>query len=236
MSILGLVKNLLGGGSSSSGLSNAYLEVYGESGTTKINCLFNPSSYNIRRTVEYRPIRALGSDLELTQFSRCNASVLSVSLFFDSLMETEGDSDEERENKAKPVTDYTKPITALTHIDGKLHRPDRVGFVWGNLNFVGVVVSASEEFLMFNKSGKPLREKIDLTIESIKTSSMGSKESPFESPDRTKYIRFSEDMSLWQLAYKEYGDCSKWKLIARENDISDPLSIEAGRLLKIPAI
>ncbi len=237
MNVLDLAKKLINrSDESTSKLSKAYLEIYRETGTKKVSCLVNPSTYSIQKSVEYRQIRALGSDAELKQFARCNASVLSVTLFFDSLMAAEGDDGTSGEGKAVPVTDYTKEIMALTRIDGKLHRPARVGFVWGKLNFVGVVISAEESFLMFDKTGKPLRERLTLQIESVKVGTQSGRQSPFESPDRTKYVRFSDGMSLWALAAQEYGDCEQWKRLADANGIENPLQIEPGTLLQIPAL
>lgn len=37
------------------------------------------------------------------------------------------------------------------------------------------------------------------------------------------------------LAYKYYGDCSYWWIIAEANDISNPLHLETGKRLRIPA-
>ena len=39
---------------------------------------------------------------------------------------------------------------------------------------------------------------------------------------------------LDQLAWRYYGDSSGWRWIAYANDLIDPLSVEPGRLLKIP--
>lgn len=234
MNLLQLANNLIGGAGTQKKMSKAYLEVYGERGTKRIPCLFNPGSYTIRQSVEYRRVRALGSDAELKQFAGCNASVLEVTLFFDTLMCAEGDGSS-GEGSAAAVTDYTKDIIALASIDGKLHRPARVGFVWGKLNFVGVLTSAEETFLMFAKDGKPLREKISIHIEAV-TPRGSARKSPWESPDRTKYVQWTEGMSLWALAQEEYGDCEEWKRIAEANGIENPLEFNEKRLLKIPAL
>ena len=59
---------------------------------------------------------------------------------------------------------------------------------------------------------------------------------PLESPDRTKCRTLHEGQSLWALAYEEYGDPEKWKEIARENRIANPLQIKPGQVLKLPAL
>ena len=39
---------------------------------------------------------------------------------------------------------------------------------------------------------------------------------------------------LDQLAWRYYGDAAGWRWIAYANDLADPLTVEPGRLLKIP--
>ena len=38
------------------------------------------------------------------------------------------------------------------------------------------------------------------------------------------------------LAYEEYGDPEKWKEIARENHITNPLQVKPGQVLRLPAL
>ena len=93
-----------------------------------------------------------------------------------------------------------------------------------------------QRFTMFLSSGKPVRAVVDVTFKSLINPLTLSKYSPFESPDRTKYRILDESSSLWQLAYEEYGDADKWKVIAEANGISDPLGIKAGMEIRLPPI
>ena len=45
-----------------------------------------------------------------------------------------------------------------------------------------------------------------------------------------------EGSSLWSMAYEEYGDCEKWRVIAKANGLLNPLQIYPGQVLKIPAL
>ncbi len=38
------------------------------------------------------------------------------------------------------------------------------------------------------------------------------------------------------IAYEEYGDPNKWRLIADANKLHDPTAIEEGDIIAIPAI
>ena len=94
----------------------------------------------------------------------------------------------------------------------------------------------TETFTMFDTFGKPVRAKVDLTIRAEKEPDFARKLNPFESPDRTKCRTIVEGMSLWSLAYEEYGDCEKWREIAKANGLMSPLDIRPGQVIKVPAL
>ena len=89
---------------------------------------------------------------------------------------------------------------------------------------------------MFDTFGKPIRAKMDITIKEAQEEGITKKTEPFESPDRTKYKTVVEGSSLWNIAYEQYGDCGKWRLIAKANGLLNPLNIYPGQVLKIPAL
>ena len=139
-------------------------------------------------------------------------------------------------SSVKPVTDIMKKITSAVQVSGSDHKPPLVSFVWGNLSFKGVITSVTETFTMFDTFGKPIRAKMDLTIKEAQEEGLTKKAEPFESPDRTKYRTVLEGTSLWNIAYEEYGDCEKWRVIAKANGLLNPLKIYPGQVLKIPAL
>ncbi len=218
-------------------LTKATIELYGELGVSvgTIPCMFNPSQYEINKQVTYNTLSALGSEGGMKQFIKCNAATLTLTLFFDSLMLASGNGTTQ-ELAAPPVTTYTAQLVNATNIHGPFHAPPRAAFIWGNLNFTGVITSLKQTFTMFDPFGKPIRAKIDLTIESTRSELMFRQASPFESPDRTKSRKVVEGMTLWSLAYQEYGDCEKWREIAKANHLLSPLDIRPGQLLKVPAL
>ena len=137
------------------------------------------------------------------------------------------------EESGTDVRIQTEKIAQLMAIDPKKHRPPKVTFRYGSLIFAGVITELNQTFTMFLANGMPVRAKLEVTFRSL------GKENthvPLESPDRTKCRTIHEGQSLWGLAYEEYGDPEKWKEIARENHITDPLRIKAGQVLKLPAL
>ena len=212
-------------------LQKARIIVYKKDKITEdktITCMFNPAEYTIRCTTKYARNSDKEKNTQDLQYVEGEGRELSLSLYFDtSIPDSEG--------YYQAVTEYTDDVVKLTDVDGDQHRPPAVSFSWGNLNFKGMVTSLNQTFTYFGIDGMPLRAKIDLTISSI-SSEADNKAQPKSSPDRTKYRTVIQWSSLWKIAYEEYDDCEKWKLIAEANGIQNPLDIRPGCVLKVPAL
>lgn len=229
-------------------LARGKIEICNEQGksASSVEFTFNPSSYTINTSPKFTESQTLGKDAPKQSFLSGSGRTLSTTLYFDSYSDSALVPSAQLlaitalsaglENKLKPVTEKINKLERAVHVDGKGHQPPLVIFSWGNLHFKGHITSFSAEYTMFSMQGKPIRAKVDLTIAEYVDPTVDSKKSPFESPDRTKSRVIVEGMSLWSIAYEEYGDCEKWRVIARENHIMDPKELEPGMIIMIPAI
>ena len=219
------------------GLTKAKLEIEKEVGKTVIEVLFNPSEYQLTDSANYSEKKVPGMDGPIIQYVSGNATELSLNLFLDtyvaksSSMIPLGSS-----GSSSDVSYITKQIADATSIDGSLHRPPKVTFKWGSLNFQGVVTRFNHTYTMFTESGMPVRAKVSLTFKALISPKDSSRKSPFESPDRTKYRTIRQGVGLWDIANMEYGDPDMWKVIARENGILNPLDVRPGQVVKLPAL
>ncbi|MDR0222456.1 MAG: phage tail protein [Oscillospiraceae bacterium] len=211
-------------------LEKAKIILYGEGAPKTVPVLFNPENYDLSRSVNYAKLSVPGLNNPILQFINGQETTLTLTLHFDTL------NDFVPKGADEDVRAYTAPILNALRIDGALHAPPTAAFFWGSFSFAGVITNAKQSFTMFLPSGKPVRARMDLTFESVGSIRDEKKQSPFESPDRTK-LRYSEQgFDLWRLAWAEYGDAGKWRLIAEANDIHNPLKCPAGTRLKIPPI
>lgn len=218
------------------GLKKANIEIKKENSSQTVECHFNPSEYSITNTAKYDE-KNLAPQNTLA-FLSAELRTLSVTLYFSSAdnVTLYGTAMLGSLVGCDAVTDVTQKIVSALYISGSDHRPPLVSFVWGNLDFQGFLTSVTEHYTMFDASGKPIRCKLDITIKEAGEIVLEKKKEPFSSPDRTKWKTMSEGMSLWDIAYKEYGDPEKWRIIARANNISNPLQIRNGQIIKIPAL
>ena len=199
-----------------------------------IEVLFNPAQYTLNDTTRYSESEGVGARASAPMYEGRNASTLSMELFFDTgpVMNASG-----KNNKAATdVSEKVKKFQELVNIKGEMHSPPIVKFIWGSLSFKGIVTQLSSTFTKFTESGMPIQAKLSLSLTSYSDQENEKRKSPFESPDRTKCRTVREDYSIWDMAKSEYGDMSKWKVIARANNIPNPLEVIPGTIVKIPAL
>lgn len=142
----------------------------------------------------------------------------------------------EGNQEATDVSAKVKELEELVYIKGDLHAPPMAKFVWGSLSFMGIVTELRTTFTKFTESGMPIQARVSLSLTSYQKKEDEQRVSPFESPDRTKCRMVREDYSIFDMAENEYGDMSKWKIIARANQISNPLQIAPGTIVRIPSL
>jgi len=198
-----------------------------------LEVMFNPESYNLAFSASYSEKKIVGLDGPVSQFKAVASQTLNMTLFFDTYKPPTITSQEEG---GTDVTKITKELAALVLIKGSLHRPPKVTFKWGGLQFTGVVTNVKQTCTMFLADGMPVRAKVDITFKSILDVETSKLTSPFESPDRTKVRILHEGEQLWNYAWEEYGDPEQWRLIAKANGIMNPLDVVPGQVIKLPPL
>lgn len=187
-----------------------------------IEVLFNPNEYRLTKSNQFAEVAIPGLAAPLLQFGRGNARTLSMQLFFDTY------------EKGADVRQHTNKLIELLEIDSELHAPPVCQFSWGDLNFIGVLERADQRFTLFLSNGTPVRATVDV---SFKEYLEGEKQAgSLRSADFAKRYVVRRGDTLSSIAGQKYGDPALWRPIAEENDIDDPLALQAGQVLVIPAL
>lgn len=210
----------------------AVIEVLDGEKAQKIKVMFNPESYNLSYGASYSEKKILGLDGPVSQYVSGESMTLDMTLYFDTYIPKTLLKPESGTN----VAEKTNLLSNLVTIDGSLHRPPTVKFCWGTLQFKGIVTSVKENYTMFLSNGTPVRAKVDISFKSLLNVDNSKRQAPFESPDRTKMRVLHEKEQLWNYAWQEYGDAEQWREIAKANGIMNPLDIEPGMKIKLPAL
>jgi nucleoid-associated protein YgaU len=198
---------------------------------SSVEVLFNPSEYRVSKSNQFAEVAVPGLSAPILQYSRGNSQTLTMKLFFDTYDPRHAEG---RYGKDQDVTLYTRRVTDMMKINSELHAPPICQFSWGNFNFVGVIQQADVQFTLFLPSGVPVRATVDVTFKQYYD---GKGETGLlQSANYTKHYIVQAGDTLAGIAADKYEDPAKWRAIAQENNIDDPLELYPGQLLVIPAI
>jgi hypothetical protein len=189
-----------------------------------IPVLFNPKEYIIEKKTPWTEMDVAGLDSPPVQFTLGERKRLVMELFFDT-------SEEKTDVRA-----YTEKIELLMLVNAQEHRPPVLRFSWGTLSFNCVLEDLVERYTLFRPDGTPLRAILKAVFKEYATAAAQLSGTRRESADHTKRLALREGENLSALAAREYGDPSKWRVIAEANGIDDPENVAAGTLVELPPL
>lgn len=190
----------------------------------RIEVMFNPNQYSLVSSNKYSWHTVPGLSMPIGQFVSGNTSTLSMEIFFDTY------------EKGTDVREHTRKISGLLDVDKDLHAPPICRFVWGSIDFKGVIEKVSQKFTMFLDSGIPVRATMNLTFRSWQTKKEQLQNIPRQSADRTKHKTLKQGEQLWMVADQEYDDPGRWRDIALANGIDNPRKLRAGQNITVPRL
>ena len=138
-----------------------------------------------------------------------------------------------------PVTNDVWRFMDLMRYQGKLHKPAYLQLTWGGrtggLNFRGYLKTATATFTLFNRSGEPIRAKVNASFEEAISANERLRQQNSSSPDLLRTWEVEAHQTLYLIAQEAYGDTRYWRAIARVNEIESPRSLTVGTILMLPA-
>jgi hypothetical protein len=168
----------------------------------------------------------------IPEFNGANPYSMSVQIFLDTSM-TPGDT---------TVQDNVEALLSCCEVTDASIAADQpstpwVFFQWGSFStasFIAYVESVQATYTLFNPSGTPIRATCDLTITQIPILTKG--QNPTSGAlEAHRMHRIMAGDTLQSLAWREYGDATAWRAIAQANGIDDPMRLDIGAELLIPA-
>lgn len=191
----------------------------------RIPLRFNPSEYQLQKSNNFAEIGIPGLESPPIQFVRGAAEKLSLELLADT-------SDTLEDVREK----YVNKLRNLMRLNAETHAPPIVAFTWDTQVFKGVLESLTITYVMFSPDGVPLRAKLSVTLKEYRPAAVQFRESPTFSPDFDKTFVVRRGDTLSGIAGQVFRDPSRWREIARANDVVDPRRIRPGDALRIPKL
>jgi len=199
----------------------------------RIKFQFNPNRLSLNKTTEWRrkPAR-MAKSAAMPEFVGSGPRTLTLEMFLDATAE----HDDSVERQVERLMDACVPTPKS--LSAKKPASPWVRFDWGTArttSFDGILSSLQITYTLFDVDGTPLRATCALSI------SEASNDVPGQNPtsgarEATKTHQVVAGDSLAQIAWREYGDATAWRLIAEANDIDDPMALKPGRELLVPAV
>lgn len=199
----------------------------------RVRLQFNPNRLSMSKNTEWRrkPSRTAGTSA-VPEFVGSGPRSLSLEVFLDATELHKDTVERSVELLMKGCVPTPKSLRS------KRPAAPWVRFEWGAARttaFDGVITSLSVEYSLFDVDGMPLRATCALTIEEA-VSIVAGQNPTSGARDATVTHRVVVGDSLAQLAWREYGDPTLWRVVAEANHIDDPTALVPGTELLVPAL
>ena len=196
-----------------------------------IAATFNPNRLSVSRAVRWDDQKSAKRDNPELQFAGADPSTMSIDLFFDTY---------DTPNKVKQsVRMYTTKLLHLGTVEkhGTKHRPPVCQLKWGTqaVFFQGVLTQLETTFTLFMEDGTPVRATAKCSFKQWRSNMVDLQKQDLMSSDVAKVWLVKDGQTLASIAAVEYGDPRAWRIIAEANDMDDPLAVDPGRTLILPA-
>jgi hypothetical protein len=221
----------------------AYIQALEPEGQAPIEAMFNPDQIVYTKANNWNLHQTNGQNLPEVAFASGTPATLAVTLTFDGT--------EEGKDVSKTVNELTKLTKVSETLKGRRStaaggdvgthsfqgRPPTVQFHWGTfLSFRAVIQRIVSKFTLFLDDGTPVRATVDVTFMQIADDGDFAKQNP-TSGGRTgeRVHRLAPRETLDQVAYATFGRTGLWRALAAFNGIDDPLRLQAGDPILLPA-
>jgi hypothetical protein len=199
------------------------------SASDKFEVQFNPTTLKLKKQNHWDFGSTTGKNLSSATFKGGQPQSQSFDLLFDST-----DTGASVLNKFEKLMKLAKVDTTKSDSVTGASEPPFVKVQWGNyISFTAAIKDFDVDFLMFKADGTPLRAKVTLTLQEVVGDEQSSQNPTSVSEPRKTWI-VQEGQRLDWIAFQEYGDTARWRLIADANGLNDPLNLVAGQVLVLP--
>ena len=209
-------------------------------GGDTIPVLFNPTDYTITKTNTWNFKEVQGQSLPPPEFGGGAPRQLTLSLLLDNSL-LEG---------SQTVKDITDKLFKMMEVDdgqpagGTRASPPKVTFRWGAVDtFLAVCTSLTVAYQLFEPNGMPIRADVKLDLKQADQASTASSGSAQKGTNPTTRAMEGHGVhtvqdgdSLPSIAYRAYGDATRWRAIAEANGIDNPLHVRRGSALVVPRL
>jgi nucleoid-associated protein YgaU len=196
----------------------------------RIEFQFNPRELSLTKSAKWKRDAQRGAKKSgVPEFTGAEPVKLTVEMFFDAT-----------DTMDASVVRWVEALfacctpTEQTRQNRKAS-PPWVILHWGDLvGFPSVVTTVSTKYTLFTPGGTPVRAVCTVTMEEISGEQPGQNPTSGGLAARDVHVLAVGD-TLEAIAYRAYGDPTRWRDLADANGIDDPMRLPPGTALLVPA-
>lgn len=199
-------------------------------GGISVSCMFNPFEYSVSKSNTYDERPRNNADTPQGEFFKSGSQILKLNLTFDTF-----ESGEDVSLETNKLWKFMLTKTQESRRQNEKIEPPQVAFEWGVFRFVSYITNMTQKFTLFKNDGTPVRAQVDVTFTQYTDLDDYPRQNPTSGGGPIERIwRVVAGDRLDLIAAEVYRDAQKWRLIAEQNQLSNPLAIRPGMQLRIP--
>lgn len=197
----------------------------------KIEFQFNPKELTLTKTAKWKREAAKGAKKSgVPEFLGAEPAKMSVEMFLDATR----NMDDSVVKAVEKLFSCCVPAAGTT--EKQKASPPWVRFHWGAVTgFPAHIKTITAKYTLFTPSGTPVRALCTVQLEEMGGETSGQNPTSGALAARSIHTIVEGD-SLASVAYREYGDPTRWRVLAEANDIDDPMRLTVGAALLVPAL
>jgi len=202
--------------------------------------MFNPESFQQKYAVVYGKKQGRNSSGKDVQYDRSLPSDLDLKLILDGTDASQSGvfavAGYLRKSNMSVSQQVKKFLDLTFHMNGEIHQPNYLSVEWGDLIFACRLSSVDVNYTSFDRSGKPLRAELDISLvaaeEVIKRQAIENK----SSPDLTHRRIVKSGDTLPLMTQEIYGSSIHYLRVAQVNRINDFRNLKPGLEIFFPPL
>jgi nucleoid-associated protein YgaU len=204
----------------------------------ELKCRFRPKEYTFSKSNSWPKDQKAAHNAPVLSFGGGQPATLQMELMFDTYI------DAKNGQQPKDVrTEYVDKLWKMMHVVEKLKekqknkqgRPPVVMFTCGKAwSFEAVITSLQVKFVLFLPDGTPVRATANVTFQQVKDTENLPQNPTSGGVGGERLWRVTEGDTLGWIAHQEYGDTSRWRLIADANHLTEVRHLVPGTVLVVP--
>lgn len=188
---------------------------------------FNPEKFSVGQKIVYKKEVAPGKTGVGGKFDHIEPETVS----FDFLIDGTGAG-----GRATEVMVEIELFKYVVGFNGMIHRPHFLVLQWGTFLMKCVLEAMTIRYELFRQDGTPLRAIISAKFFTYTAGLLETLLAGRSSPDLTHVRMVKEGDTLPLMAYRIYGDASRYLEVARFNRLNNFRNLKTGDRISFPPI